>query len=318
MVPNYALTAQDNPRHSASELATVVANIGGIAACGLYFYLRTKNRPADENNEKEPSTIHPEADRPTEGGETDNERDQDGDTIDDRADLSSIIIEYCDPSELPRAPEETNNSTGLEPPAFLQTPRSPTSIYSKGHRSSRAPSIFSQYTTHSFKRLGDEINNMISGLRAAENTATTSTSKRLPAPPTPRKPASNYTLFPPNADRPRTPHAPLSKPQVPIPTTLSRPPTRPSRAATPTINMDRRQPNPKLLEPTQPVDRPNKPSQTLQVPKTASRPKLKGLKTTPAKSFEVAIPPRVNSVNAESFMEILIWKRGNPAQAGCL
>lgn len=312
MVPNYALTAQDNPKHSTSELATVVANIGGIAACSLYFYLRTKTKLAD-GNEMEPSTIHPEADRPTEGGEADSGRDQYEDTIDDRADLSSIIIEYSDPLEISRAPD-TNNPPGLEPSAFRQTPRSPTSIYSKGHRSSRAPSIFSQYTTHSFKRLGDEITNMITGLRAAEN-PTTTTSKRLPAAPTSRKPASNYTLFPPNADRPRTPHAPLSKPHVPIPTTLSRPPTRPSRAATPTINMDRRQPNPKLLEPT---TQPDGPSQRLQVPKTASRPGLTGSKSIPAKSFEVAIPPRVNSGIAESFMEILIWKKGNPTQAGRL
>lgn len=316
MVPNYALTAQDNPQHSTSELATVVANVGGIAACGLHFYLRTKTKPADVN-EKEQSTIHPEADRPIEGGEANNERDEYEDTIDDRADLSSIIIEYSDLSEISRAPD-TNNPPGLEPSAFLQTPRSPTSIYSKGHRSSRAPSIFSQYTTHSFKRLGDEINNMITGLRAAENptTATTTTSKRLPVPPTPRKPAFNYTLFPPNADRPRTPHAPLelSKPHVPIPTTLSRPPTRPSRAATPAINMDRRQPNPKLPEPP----RPDGPSQTLQVPKAASRPAFPGSKSIPAKSFEVAIPPRVNSGIAESFMEILIWKKGNPTQASRL
>lgn len=301
MVPNYALTAQDHPQRSTSELATVVANIGGIAACGLHFYLRANTGPGDANG----------PDKPTDGEKTDNKRDQNEDTMDDdQAVLSSIIIEYSDPEEISRVPE-TNDGPGPETPTLLLTPRSPTSVYSKGHRSSRAPSLFSQYTAHSFKRLGDEITNMITGLRAADNFAS---SKRLPpTPPTPRKPASNYTLFPPSADRPRTPHAPISKPQVPIPTcTLSRPPTRPSRAATPTINMDRRQPNPKLLAPTQPV-KSDGPAHKLQIPKPTSKLNTKGI---PAKSFEVAIPPRVDSGDAESFMEILIWKKDNPTESG--
>lgn len=260
MVPNYALTAQNQPRHSASELATVVANIGGIAACSLHFYLRAQSGQADRGEEG-PSAVCPEM--PVD------EQHHDGD---DHAALSSIINEY---SESPALPAATNtNLSAPTTPAILRTPRSPTSIYSKGHRSSRAPSLFSQYTTHSFKRLGEEINNMITGLRAAE------ASKRLPVLPTARKPASNYTLFPPSADR-------------------TRPPTRPSRAATPTINMDRRQPNPKMVEP-----------ERLQVPKSTSK------RSIPAKPFEVAIPPRVDTGDAESFMEILIWKKDNPTEAG--
>lgn len=256
MVPNYALTAQNQPRQSASELATVVANIGGIAACSLHFYMRAQNGQGDRD-EKRLSEM------PVDG------QHQDGD---DHAAVSSIINEYSDSPALPAA--TNTNLSGLSTPAILRTPRSPTSIYSKGHRSSRAPSLFSQYTTHSFKRLGEEINNMITGLRAAE------ASKRLPVLPTVQKPASNYTLFPPSADR-------------------ARPPTRPSRAATPTINMDRRQPNPKMVEPGR-----------LQVPKSASK------KSIPAKPFEVAIPPRVDTGDAESFMEILIWKKDNPTEAG--
>lgn len=277
MVPNYALTAQNQPQHSASELATVMANIGGIAACSLYIYLRAQIGQGDRD-EKGLSVVCPGT--PAEGGEAEHEQHQDGDH---HAALASIIDEY---SDLPAVPA---------PAATPQTPRSPTSIYSKGHRSSRAPSLFSQYTTHSFKRLGEEITNMITGLRAAE------ASKRLPVlPTTAQKPATNYTIFPPTADR-------------------QRPPTRPSRAATPTINMDRRQPNPKLglVEPERPkvarsVSQKSGPIRPFGIVKSASQ------RSSPPRPFEVAIPPRVDSGDAESFMEILIWKKDNPTEAGCV
>lgn len=287
MVPNYALTAQNQSRHSASELATVMANIGGIAACGLYIYLRAQIGQGDRD-EKGLSVVCPGT--PAEGGEAEREQHQGGDH---HTALSSIIDEYSDPPAVP-APAALPN---LSAPATPQTPRSPTSIYSRGHRSSRAPSLFSQYTTHSFKRLGEEITNMITGLRAAE------ASKRLPVLPTLQKPATNYTIFPPAADR-------------------QRPPTRPSRAATPTINMDRRQPNPKLglVEPERRKiarsvsqrNSPARPARPFGIVRSASQ------RSSPARPFEVAIPPRVDSGDAESFMEILIWKKDNPTEAGCV
>lgn len=297
MVPNYALTARDHPTYPTSELAAVVANIGGIAACGLHFYLRTKTGPADES------------DRPTEGGETPTEQHQNRnrDTADDQAVLSSIINQYSDTPDISMSPT-VNDYSSLEVPSIPRTPLSPTSSYYKGHRSSRAPSFLSQYTTHSFRRLGEEINNMISGLRAADSSAA---SKHPPAPPTARKPASNYTLFPPTTtiNHPVAQVTPTPKPQTPIPTyTLSRPPTRPSRATTPTVDMGRRQPNPKLLEHSHSV-KSNKTPQTLQVPKAIAKAKSKA---TPAKPFEVAVPPRADTGDAESFMEILMWKKDNP------
>lgn len=306
MVPNYALTAHNHPKHPTLELATVVANIGGIAAASLHLYLRIKHGSA-YGDEKGSSIMYLGSGKSTKG-EKEARISESHQNANGRVVLPSFFSDNSDTytiSEPPRSPTASEHSD-LETTSILRAPRSPTSVYSKGHQSSRAPSLFSQYTTHSFKRLGDEINHMIAGLRAADPPVT---SKRLPAPPTARKPAFNYTLFPPSADRPRTPHTPISKLQVPIPVrTLSRPPTRPSRATTPIINMDRRQSNYKPLERAQPM-RFGETSQALQVPKPIARVGSAKPKTLPARPFEVAIPPKVDNADAESFMEILIWKK---------
>lgn len=309
MVPNYVLTAQNHPRYSVSGLATISANVAGIAASVLHFYLRTQT--GIELHEDIPSVVYPETNRlPTarekEVSITERRTRQDGGSIHERPAIDSILSEYYDVhtiSELPRSPALSERSA-LETTSILRIPRSPTSTYSKEHRSSRAPSLFSQ---HSFKRLGDEINHMIAGLRADSSAE----SKRKPVPPTQRKPASNYTLFPPSTEHPCAPHTPASKSQEPAPTrTLLRPPTRPSRATVPIVNMDRRQSNFRMPDWMQ-LQKPDLKSQTLQVPKPVARVNPANLKKSPAKPFEVAIPPRPDNADAESFMEILIWKKDN-------
>lgn len=320
MVPNYVLTAQDSPEYSTSALATVMANIGGIISCGLYIYLRTRNMPAELDDEPTPKirslerapSRHPtalEKELSIVVSEPPHDNYRDDRSMSSRPALASIISEYYDMhtiSEIPRSPTMSTHSE-RETTSILRMPPSPTSQYSKDRRSSRAPSIFSQYTTHSFRRLGDEINHMIAGLRNQTTTPAKNTSVTPPPPTSTRKQSTTYTIFPPNPDRPPTAAsstASVSKLQVPR--TLLRAPTRPSRAAVPPINLDRRQSSFKQERPrAQSSSHSSAHSGSLRIPP----------KARVGVPFEVAIPPRPDNGDAESFMEILIWKKETGAGA---
>jgi len=266
MVPNYAGAAKSGPEHGLAYLATFIINLSGAAATVLHLYLRATS-PKFAQSPYSSTLSSSSRGRP-------------------------------------------NTSSRRPPPPLYEKPPPPyrkpktTPHHRKGQLGPPQPdraNRLSSYTTRSFRRIGDEVATILSSIRPAlspasspklpHHNSTSSTSRLV-------RDTPSYTLFPPIPARYRPPTDKLPAPTLtwtpPTSTCANKaiPPRRPSRAATPIINMSRSQASPKI-------------------PERALLAEQKRRLLAPAAAIEVAIPPhgRGRDVeDAESFREILIWK----------
>lgn len=273
MVPNYAVTVKSGPEHGLAYLATFIINLSGAAATVLHLYLRAKTPSFAQSPYS--STLSSSSRRPP------------------------------NTSSRRRPPPLYER-----PPPLYQKPKS-TPHHRKGQLGPPQPdraNRLSDFTIRSFNRIGDEVATILASIRPALSPAS---SPKLPhhnpTSPTSRlvRDSPAYTLFPPIPARyrPLTDKPPASTststPPASTGATKTAPPHRPSRAATPTINMSRSQASPKFPE------------------KALLAGQRRGF-LAPAAAIEVAIPPggRKRDVeDAESFREILIWKGGGEVSA---
>ncbi|RPB00145.1 hypothetical protein L873DRAFT_1789108 [Choiromyces venosus 120613-1] len=287
MLPNYAVTAKSGPKHGLVYLATFIINLSGVAAAVLHLYLRAETPSWAQSPHSSTSSS--------------------------RARSNTSSRRPPPPHEKPPPPYQKPKSALRSHTHHQQQQQQPSPPLppSQQNRANR----LSSYTARSSQRLGDEITTLLSNISPlspsspSSQNPQTQTSTSTP-PITPNSPS--YTLFPPIPTRYR--HLPDQPPSSTISTistststphtstsTNTSPPQRPSRTATPIVNMSRSQST---------SAGPKMPEKALLA---QQRPKRRFL--VPAAAIEVAVPPgsrRGGNAgdfgDAESFREILVWK----------